>query len=80
MLAERMTFDDRGFTIDGRVASLAELESITAAVRSTGLRVAPPQTQRDGDGTSWRFSLRGELAPPTPGTGGTSPRLAEGKP
>jgi hypothetical protein len=79
ILADRMTFDDHGFAIDGRVASLAELDAITSAVRSTGLRVAPPQTQRDGDGTSWRFTLRGEL-PATPGSGGGSPRLAEVKP
>ena len=80
ILAERMTFDDRGFSIEGRVASLAELDAITSAVRLTGLRVAPPQTQRDGDGTSWRFTLRGELPAAAPGAAGKSPRLAGVKP
>ena len=66
---ERMTFDDRGFVLDGRVAAPAELDAISASIRAADLRVAAPQAQRDeGGGGTWRFTLRGEVA-----GGGTSP-------
>ena len=79
---ERMSFDDRGFVLDGRVAAPAELDAITASIRSANLRVAPPQAQRDDDpgagvggaggggAGAWHFTLRGEApgdsAPNTP--------------
>lgn len=62
---ERMTFDDRGFALEGRIAAPGELDVMTSAIRSTGLRVSPPQSQRDSEGT-WRFTLRGELPAPAP--------------
>jgi len=58
---ERMTFDDRGFVLDGRVAAPAELDAVTASIRSANVRVAPPQATRDDGGASWRFTLRGEV-------------------
>ncbi len=65
---ERMTFDERGFVLDGRVAAPAELDAVTVAIRSANLRVAPPQATRDDGGATWRFTLRGALhdAPPPP--------------
>lgn len=75
VILERMTFDDRGFMLEGLVAVPAQLDDLTIAIRSTGLRVAPPLTQRDTEG-AWRFSLRGELAGAIP----ASPRIAEAQP
>jgi hypothetical protein len=58
---QRMSFDERGFSLVGRIAAPQELDSIISAIRSTGLRVAPPESRRDEHST-WTFNLRGEPA------------------
>jgi type II secretory pathway component PulL len=74
LAVERMSFDDRGFALEGRVAAPADLDAVSEAIRASGLRVAPAQAQREssdstGAAPAWRFTLRGE-APATTGARG----------
>jgi type II secretion system protein L len=74
----RLSFDDRTFSIEGRVPAPAELDAIAEAVRSAGFRVAPPQAQRDGPDGAWSFTLRGEVPAAAPGSPASSQRVAAG--
>jgi type II secretion system protein L len=57
---DRMTFNDGGFELRGRVESAAAVDELAGRLRATGFDVAPPQSSRDPDGL-WSVALQGTV-------------------
>jgi hypothetical protein len=55
---DRVTFEDQGFEMEGRLRSYEDVDAVAAAGRRAGLNVDPPQTHKDGQGF-WSFTIRG---------------------
>jgi hypothetical protein len=59
---QRMMFEDDLFEIEGKLRAADALDRFAAAVRRTGMTVAPPESQKAADGL-WSFTLRGTRRP-----------------